>query len=128
VGRVKDSTKGEKVAVVYDSIGRDTFLKSLDCLRPLRLMVCFGRVCGTDWSGRCQHIRAEGLALRRTPSLNTYAAKRDDLVATARDLFDVVRSRKVKIKINQTYLLKEAAEAHQDLDGRKTTGSTAFTI
>jgi NADPH2:quinone reductase len=128
VERVKELTNGEKVTVVYDSIGKDTFLKSLDCLRPLGLMVCFGQASGPIGPVDLGIFVQKGSLFFTRPSLNTYAAKRADLVAMAQDLFDVVLAGKVKIKINQTYPLKEAAQAHRDLESRKTTGSTVFTI
>jgi Zinc-binding dehydrogenase len=109
VERVKELTNGEKVAVVYDSIGKDTFLKSLDCLRPLGLMVCFGQASGPIGPVDLGIFVQKGSLFFTRPSLNTYAAKRADLVAMAQDLFDVVLAGKVKIKINQTYPLKEAA-------------------
>jgi NADPH:quinone reductase len=128
VERVKELTNGEKVTVVYDSIGKDTFLKSLDCLRPLGLMVCFGQASGPIGPVDLGIFVQKGSLFFTRPSLNTYAAKHADLVAMAQDLFDVVLAGKVKIKINQSYSLKEAAQAHRDLEGRKTTGSTVFTI
>jgi NADPH:quinone reductase len=128
VERVKELTNGEKVTVVYDSIGKDTFLKSLDCLRPLGLMVCFGQASGPIGPVDLGIFVQKGSLFFTRPSLNTYAAKRADLVAMAQDLFDVVLAGKAKIKINQNYSLKEAAQAHRDLEGRKTTGSTVFTI
>jgi NADPH2:quinone reductase len=128
VERVKELTNGEKVTVVYDSIGKDTFLKSLDCLRPLGLMVCFGQSSGPIGPVDLGIFVQKGSLFFTRPSLNTYAAKRADLVAMAQDLFDVVLAGKVKIKINQTYPLKEAAQAHRVLESRKTTGSTVFTI
>ena len=123
--RVKQITGGAMVPVVYDSVGRDTFMTSLDCLKPFGLMVSFGNASGpvtTDLGV----LAAKGSLYVTRPTLNTYTAKREDLVATAAELFEVVRSGAVKIMVNQTYPLKDAAEAHQALEGRKTTGSTVL--
>jgi NADPH:quinone reductase len=123
--RVKQITGGAMVPVVYDSVGRDTFMTSLDCLRPFGLMVSFGNASGpvtTDLGV----LAAKGSLYVTRPTLNTYTAKREDLVATAAELFEVVRSGAVKIMVNQTYPLKDAAEAHRALEGRKTTGSTVL--
>jgi NADPH2:quinone reductase len=128
VERVKELTKGEKVPVVYDSIGKDTFMKSLDCLRPLGMMVSFGQSSGSVGPVELGIFAQKGSLFFTRPSLNTYAAKRADMVAMAKDLFEVVLSGQMKIQINQTYPLKDAAQAHRDLEGRKTTGSTVFTV
>jgi NADPH:quinone reductase len=123
--RVKEITGGAMVPVVYDSVGRDTFVTSLDCLRPLGLMISFGNASGpvtTDLG----ILAAKGSLYVTRPTLNTYTAKREDLEATAAELFEVVRSDAVKIMVNQTYPLKDAAEAHRALEGRKTTGSTVL--
>lgn len=128
VERVKEITKGEKVPVVYDSIGKDTFLKSLDCLRPTGLMVSFGQASGPIGPVDLGILAGKGSLYVTRPTLNTYAAKRADMVAMAKDLFDAVLSGAVKIEVNQTYPLKDAAKAHADLQSRKTTGSTVFTV
>jgi NADPH:quinone reductase len=128
VERVKELTKGEKVPVVYDSIGKDTFMKSLDCLRPLGMMVLFGQSSGPVGPVDLGIFVQKGSLFFTRPSLNAYAAKRADMVAMAKDLFEVVLSGQVKIQINQTYPLKEAAQAHRDLEARKTTGSTVLTV
>ncbi|HMK68219.1 MAG TPA: quinone oxidoreductase [Stellaceae bacterium] len=128
VERVKEITKGEKLRVVYDSVGKDTFMKSLDCLRPLGLMVNFGQASGSVGPVELGIFAAKGSLFFTRPTLNTYAAKRADMLAMAKDLFDVVLSGAVKIEINQTYPLKDAARAHSDLQSRKTTGSTVFTV
>lgn len=128
VERVKEITKGEKLPVVYDSVGKDTFLKSLDCIRQHGLMVSFGQASGPIGPIDLGIFGLKGSLLFTRPTLNTYAAKRADLVAMAKDLFEVVLSGKVKIEINQTYALKDAVQAHRDLEGRKTTGSTVFTV
>jgi NADPH:quinone reductase len=123
--RVKEITKGAMVPVVYDSVGKDTFLTSLDCLRPFGLMVSYGNASGpvtTDLGV----LAAKGSLYVTRPTLNTYTAKREDLVATASDLFEVVTSGAVKVRVNQTYPLKDAAEAHRALESRKTTGSTVL--
>jgi NADPH2:quinone reductase len=128
VERVKELTNGEKVPVVYDSIGRDTFFKSLDCVRPLGLMVSFGQASGPVGPVDLGIFAQKGSLFFTRPTLNTYAAKRADMLAMAQDLFNAVLSGKVKIEINQTYPLKEAAQAHRDLESRKTTGSTVFAV
>ncbi|MCB4823333.1 quinone oxidoreductase family protein [Roseicella aerolata] len=123
--RVKEITGGAMLPVVYDSVGRDTFLTSLDCLRPFGLMISFGNASGpvtTDLGV----LAAKGSLYVTRPTLNTYTAKREDLVATANDLFEAVRSGAVSIKVNQTYPLKDAAEAHRALESRQTTGSTVL--
>ncbi len=124
--RVKEITGGKGVPVVYDSVGKDTFMGSLDCLQPLGYMVSFGNASGAIPPFDTGMLAAKGsLYLTRT-TLVTYTAKREDLVATAKDLFDTVISGKVKIEINQRYALKDAVQAHRDLEARKTTGSTIF--
>jgi NADPH2:quinone reductase len=128
VARVKDITGGKLLPVVYDSVGKDTFMKSLDCLRPLGLMVSFGQASGKVEPFDAGILAGKGSLYLTRPTLNTYAAKREDLVAMAKELFDVVASGAVKIAVNQTYALKDAAQAHRDLEGRKTTGSTVFTV
>jgi NADPH2:quinone reductase len=128
VARVKELTKGEMLPVVYDAVGKDTFFKSLDCLRPTGLMVSFGQASGAVPPVELGIFAQKGSLFFTRPTLNTYAAKRADYVAMAKDLFDVVLSGKVKIEIHQTYPLKEAAQAHRDLTSRKTTGSTILTV
>lgn len=128
VERVLDITKGEKLPVVYDSVGKDTFFKSLDCLRPLGLMVTFGQSSGPYGPVDLGLLAQKGSLYVTRPTLFTYVSKREDLLATANELFDVVQKGAVKISIDQTYPLKEAAQAHRDLHARKTTGSTVFTV
>jgi NADPH2:quinone reductase len=128
VARVNDITKGQKLPVVYDSIGKDTWPKSLDCLRPLGMMVSFGQSSGPIPPVDLAIFAQKGSLFFTRPSLVNYTAKREDLLASAKELFDVVQSGAVKIKVNQTYALKDAAKAHRDLEARKTTGSTIFTI
>jgi len=128
VQRVNELTKGEKLAVVYDSVGKDTFFKSLDCLRPTGLMVSFGQASGAVPPVDLGIFAQKGSLFFTRPTLNTYAAKRADYVAMAKDLFDVVLAGKVKIEIHQTYPLKDASQAHRDLTSRKTTGQTILTV
>jgi NADPH2:quinone reductase len=128
VARVKDITGGKLLPVVYDSVGKDTFMKSLDCIRPLGLMALFGAASGKVEPFDVNILAGKGSLYLTRPTLNTYAAKRADLVAMAKELFDVVTSGAVKITVNQTYALKDAAQAHRDLEARKTTGSTVFTV
>lgn len=122
--RVKAITGGEGVAVVYDSIGKDTFMDSLACLRPLGTMVLFGAASGPVPPFDLGLLAKMGSLFVTRPTLFTYSAKRADLVAMATELFDVVVSGRVRIEINQRYALKDAAQAHRDLEARRTTGST----
>jgi NADPH:quinone reductase len=126
VARVKEITKGEMLPVVYDSVGKDTFFKSLDCLRPRGLMVSFGSASGPVGPVDLGIFVQKGSLFFTRPSLQSYAAKRPDLVAMANDLFDVVLAGKVKADVRQTYPLKDAAQAHRDLASRKTVGSTVL--
>jgi NADPH2:quinone reductase len=126
--RVLDITGGEKLPVVYDSVGKDTFMKSLDCLRPRGLMVLFGASSGPVPPLDLSLLAQKGSLLVTRPSLATFVATRLQLEENSADLFDVVGSGKVKIYVNQTYPLKEAAQAHRDLEARKTTGSTVLTV
>jgi len=128
VSRVKEITQGKGVDVVYDSVGQSTFMKSLDCLRPMGMMVSFGQSSGSVPPIDLGILGAKGSLFLTRPSLMTYTAKREDLLAHARDLFDVVEKGAVKIQIVQTYPLAEAARAHQDLEDRKTTGSTVLIL
>jgi NADPH2:quinone reductase len=126
VERVKELTDGKGVSVVYDSVGKDTFLKSLDCLLPLGMMVYFGQSSGKVAPIDPGMLGAKGSVFLTRPSLMAYTAKREDLLASAAELFDVVISGMVKIEINQTYPLCEVSQAHSDLEARKTTGSTVL--
>jgi NADPH:quinone reductase len=128
VKRVDEITEGKKVPVVYDSVGKDTFLKSLDCLAPLGLVALFGQSSGSVDPLNLGLLAQKGSLYVTRPTLNTYGAKRDHLVAMAKELFDVVQSGAVKIEVNQTYPLKDAARAHADLAARKTTGSTVLLV
>jgi NADPH2:quinone reductase len=122
--RTREITGGKGVDVVYDSVGQATFMKSLDCLRPMGMMVSFGQSSGLVPPFDPGLLGAKGSLFLTRPSLMTYTAERDALLEHARDLFEVVESGAVKIEIQQTYPLSEAARAHQDLEARKTTGST----
>ncbi|MGH8403074.1 MAG: quinone oxidoreductase family protein [Gammaproteobacteria bacterium] len=122
--RVKEITKGAGVPVVYDGVGKDTFMDSLDCLAPLGLMVTYGNASGPVPAFSPTLLTQKGSLFITRPTLGTYIAKREDLVRTARELFAVVKKGAVKIAVNQTYPLREAAQAHRDLESRKTTGST----
>lgn len=124
VSRVKEITRGRGVDVVYDSVGQSTFMKSLDCLKPMGMMVSFGQASGPIPSFDLGILAAKGSLFLTRPSLINYTAKREDLLAHAQDLFDVVEKGAVKIEVNQRYPLAEAANAHRDLENRKTTGST----
>ena len=124
--RVKEITKGAGVPVVYDGIGKDTFMDSLDCLAPLGLMVTYGNASGPVPPFSPNILTQKGSLFVTRPSLGTYIAKREDLVRTARELFAVVKKGAVKIAVNQTYPLREAAQAQHDLESRKTTGSTVL--
>jgi len=124
--RVLEITNGQKVPVVYDSVGKETFVRSLDCLAPLGLMVSFGNASGPVEPINIGVLGAKGSLYLTRPSLGTYVAKRENLVKMASELFDVVLSGAVKIEVHQTYPLREAARAHRDLEARKTTGSTVL--
>jgi NADPH:quinone reductase len=126
VKRVDEITGGKKVPVVYDSVGKDTFMKSLDCLAPLGFMVLFGASSGAVEPLNLGLLAQKGSLYVTRPTLNTYGAKREHLVAMAKELFEVVESGAVKIEVNQTYPLKDAAKAQADLAARKTTGSTVL--
>ncbi len=124
--RVREITKGKGVPVVYDGTGKETFMDSLDCLAPLGVMASYGSASGAVPPVNIGILAAKGSLFLTRPTLATYTASRVDLDAAARDLFSVVKKGAVKIAINQTYPLCEAAQAHRDLEGRKTTGSTVL--
>ena len=124
VDKVKEITNGEGVPVVYDGIGKDTALKSLDCLSPLGMLVVFGNSSGNAPPIETGLLAAKGSLFLTRPTLMTYNAKREDLLESAQQLFNMVGSGKVNISINARYDLKDAAQAHKDLESRKTTGST----
>jgi NADPH2:quinone reductase len=123
---VKRLTGGVMVPVVYDSVGKDTFMASLDSLAPLGMMVSYGNASGPVGAVDISLLGAKGSLFLTRPSLVTYTAKRRDLEATAADLFAVVQSGAVQIRVNQTFPLQNAAEAHRALEGRRTTGSTVL--
>ena len=123
---VKRITGGAMVPVVYDSVGKDTFMASLDSLAPLGLMVSYGNASGPVGAVDIGLLGAKGSLFLTRPSLATYTAKRHDLEATAAELFDVVRSGAVRIRVNQTFPLNDAAAAHRALEARQTTGSTVL--
>lgn len=126
VARVGEITGGKKCAVVYDGVGKDTFLKSLDCVRPRGLVALFGNASGKVEPLDLGLLAAKGSLFVTRPTLDTHVATRAELVATANSLFDVVSRGVVKLEINQTYPLREAVQAHRDLEARKTTGSTVL--
>jgi NADPH2:quinone reductase len=121
--RVREITGGVGVPVVYDSVGKDTFLSSLDCLRPLGMMVSFGNSSGKVTPFDIGILAQKGSLYLSRPTLATYTATRKDLEATAHELFDVIQQGKVKVEIRQTYPLAEAERVHRDLEGRRTVGS-----
>src|SRR5436190_20294107 len=122
--KVKDITGGKLCDVVYDGVGKTTFPASLDCLRPLGMFVSYGSASGPVEAFNINLLQFKGSLFATRPTLNHYAAKREDLLSIAQDLFEVVGSGAVKIPVNQKYPLKDAGKAHQDLEGRKTTGSS----
>ncbi len=124
VERVKEITGGKGVPVVYDSIGNDTFTGSLDCLSPLGMLASFGSASGPVPPFSLNELVSRGSLYVTRPSLFHYTAQRSDLDSMAAELFDMVSSGKIKIEINQRYALKDAQQAHRDLESRKTTGST----
>jgi NADPH2:quinone reductase len=126
--RVKEITGGAGVPVVYDSIGKDTVFGSLDCLRPLGLMVAFGNASGPVPPVDPLELSKRGSLFLTRPTLSTYTTKRSDLLQMAKELFEVVTTGQVRIEIRQTYALQDASQAHADLAARKTTGSTVFTV
>ncbi len=128
VARVAEITGAKKLPVVYNSVGKDTFYKSLDCLAPLGLMASFGQSSGAIGPVDIGILAAKGSLFLTRPTLNTYTASREDLATASRELFEVVVSGAVKIAVNQTYPLREAARAHHDLQDRKTTGQTVLTV
>jgi NADPH2:quinone reductase len=128
VTEVERITGGAKLPVVYDSVGKDTFLKSLDCLHPRALMVSYGNASGSPDPIPPNLLAQKGSLFLTRPTLFHYIAKREELEQSAKELFDIVLSGKVKIEIGQTFPLEAAAEAHRALEARKTTGSTVLTV
>ncbi len=128
VARVAEITGGRKLPVVYDSVGKDTFYRSLDCLAPFGLLASFGQSSGAIGPVDLGILAGKGSLYVTRPTLVTHTANRDDLVAGAAELFEMVGSGRIRISINQTYPLRDAASAHRDLQARKTTGSTVLTV
>ncbi|MBB4302275.1 NADPH2:quinone reductase [Rhodobium orientis] len=128
VEKVRELTGGKGVDVVYDGVGKDTFPGSLDCIRPLGLWASFGNASGPVPPFSIGLLNQKGSLFCTRPNLFTYAAAREDLVAMADELFEVVTSGAVKIRVNQEYKLADAVAAHRDLEGRKTTGSSVFVV
>jgi len=126
VERVNAITKGKKCEVVYDGVGKTTFMGSLDCLKPLGLMVSYGNASGSAEPLNLGLLSQKGSLFVTRPTLNTYTASAKDLQATAKDLINMIVKKKVKIEVNQTYALKDAEKAHRDLESRKTTGQTVL--
>jgi NADPH2:quinone reductase len=122
--RVKEITGGKLCDVVYDSIGKTTFPASLDCIRPLGMFVSFGSASGPIEAFNINLLQFKGSLFATRPTLNTYAAKREDLLAMANELFAVVGSGTVKIPVSRKYALRDAVKAHRDLEARATTGSS----
>jgi NADPH:quinone reductase len=128
VKRVTELTDGKKLPVVYDSVGKDTFLKSLDCLAPLGLLVSFGQSSGLVEPFSINILTGKGSLYVTRPTLAHYVPTTEKLRAAAKDLFDLVAAGIIKVEIGQTYALKDAAQAHRDLEDRKTTGSTVLVV
>ena len=126
VQRVKELTGGKGVDVVYDSVGKDTWLASLDCLKPRGMFVSFGQSSGPIEGFTLAHLAARGSLFATRPSLFAYTSTRADLELSAGRLFHVVETGQVKIAVNQTFPLSDAAEAHRSLEGRQTTGATVL--
>ena len=126
VAKVKEITGGKLCEVVYDGVGKATFPKSLDCIKPLGMFASFGNSSGSIEAFNINLLQQKGSLFCTRPTLNTYAAKREDLLSIANNLFSVVASGKVKIPVNQKYALKDAQQSHRDLEARKTTGSTVL--
>jgi NADPH2:quinone reductase len=127
VKRVRELTGGAGVPVVYDGVGKDTFAASLDCLAPLGMMVSFGNASGPVGSIDPLVLSQKGSLFFTRPTLMHYTAKREDLLPMAAELFEVVQNGAVKVEINQSFRLFDAAHAHRDLEGRKTTGCSVLT-
>jgi NADPH2:quinone reductase len=121
---VKRLTGNRGVDVVYDSVGKDTFMRSLDCLRPLGMLVAYGNASGKAPAFEPNVLSDKGSLFLTRPTLFHYVARREDLLLAAKALFHVIRSNVVKAEIGQTYALKDVAQAHRDLESRKTTGAT----
>ena len=124
--QVRRLTRGEGVAVVYDSVGRDTFMDSLDCLRPLGLMVSYGNASGPPPALNPLELSRRGSLFLTRPTLFSYIAQRQELDSAARELFAAVKKGVLRVRIGQRYRLSEAAAAHRDLEARRTIGSTVL--
>jgi NADPH2:quinone reductase len=128
VARVQEITGGTKLSVVFDSVGKDTFVKSLDCLEPCGLAILYGQASGPVGPFDLGLLASKGSLFVTRPTLTAYTSTRTKLLDTAHDLFEVVKSGAVKIEINQTYALKDAADAHRAIEARRTTGSTVLVV
>ena len=128
VAEVARITNGDKVPVVYDGVGRDTFMKSLDCLRRRGMMVSFGNASGPVEPFPATLLAQKGSLFLTRPTLYDYVVAREDLEEAANALFEMVTSSKIKIEIKQRFALKDATEAHRALEARKTTGSSVLLI
>jgi NADPH2:quinone reductase len=126
VAAVKGLTRGAGVAVVYDAVGKDTFMDSLDCIRRLGMMVSYGNASGPAPAVSPLELGSRGSLFLTRPSLFNYITTRPELTAAARELFAAVRTKKIRVLIGQKYPLSRAADAHRDLEGRRTTGSTVL--
>jgi NADPH2:quinone reductase len=124
--RVSQITDGRGVDVVYDAVGQATFLRSMDCLRPMGMLVSFGQSSGPIAPFDLSLLAAKGSLFLTRPSLMQYTARREDLLAHAQDLFEVVAKGAVQIEVKQSYALSDAVQAHRDLEGRRTTGSSVL--
>jgi len=122
--RTKEITGGKLCEVIYDGVGKTTFPGSLDCLKPFGMFVSYGSASGQIEAFNINILQTKGSLFATRPTLTTYAAKREDLLSIANELFDVVAKGAVKIPVNQTYALRDAVKAHRDLEGRATTGSS----
>jgi NADPH:quinone reductase len=127
VKRVREITGGTGVPVVYDSVGKDTFLASLDCLTPLGMLVSFGNSSGKVTPFDIGILAQKGSLYLTRPTLATFTSTRADLEATAKEVFDVIREGKVKVEVRHTYPLADAEQVHRDLEGRRTVGSIVMT-
>lgn len=126
--KVREITAGEGVPVVYESIGKETFGKSIDCLRPLGILVSYGHASGPPDPVEMIELGAKGSLFVTRPTIMTYMARRADMLQSATELFDVVQSGAVKIEVNQTFALRHAAAAHRAIGERKTVGSTVLLV
>jgi NADPH:quinone reductase len=126
VATVKQLTKGVGVAVVYDSVGKDTFMESLDCLRPLGMMVSYGNASGVPPAVSPLELSKRGSLFLTRPTLFSYIGTRQELDAAARELFAAVKKKAIRVRIDQRYPLAQVAEAHRDLEARRTTGSSVL--